>query len=291
MNPPSIQEQKAAEARKMLVLLAAAAGGMMVLSGAIVVFVLASTDAGPEEGNWIAQEMVVPEPMPAAEVPAVEPTPIGDAERGYGRPEPLFGSGEDAHEQAEPSDPTQVPEVEVRTVEIPTVGGPVDKGSLPGRWGNPYAPIQLVVFNDFQCPYCSRVDATFEQLHERYGHQIELWFRDYPLPMHKDARGAHMATRCANDQGRFWAMHDQLFANQGALGFEDLLAHASQLGLDMNRFEPCLRDEHHGATIDAEIEAAKAAGVTGTPATFVNGTMVSGARPLESFIETIDATR
>jgi predicted DsbA family dithiol-disulfide isomerase len=294
------------QSSRMLILLIAMASGMMAVSG-ILVFLLVASQADPEVPQ--RAPMVAPaDPSPEREVPVQGPAPsaLGGGEAaGYGRPEPLFGADgaptgglgpvpgnepplyidpDDDQGSTRPYAPTDAGPAEVRGL-----GGAPDTGSLPGRWGNPYAPLRLVVFNDFECPFCSRLEATFEQLHERYGDRIEVWFRDYPLAMHQHARGAHMAARCAHDQGRFWAMHDLLFANQRALGTEDLLSYAAQLGLDGAAFERCLLQEHHAVEIDRDIAAAKATGVTGTPATFVNGTLVSGAQPVDAFIEIIEA--
>jgi predicted DsbA family dithiol-disulfide isomerase len=277
---PSSNPKADARAQQILILAIAGAVGMMGV-GAMVGFLLMSAQdqepAYPQPAKAWEDDRADAYDAPAA---APNPTPLDGAEQGYGRPEPLFPDDGDA----EPPSPADDGRVEVRSL-----GGGPETGTLPGRWGNAYAPVKLVVFNDFECPFCSKLEATFEQLHERYPTQIEIHFRDYPLTIHKHARSAHMAARCANDQGRFWAMHDLLFANQRALTREDLLSYAAQLSLDTASFERCLVQEHHAVEIENDMAAAKAAGVSGTPATFVNGTLVSGARPVDGFIEVIDA--
>jgi protein-disulfide isomerase len=266
---------------RLLVLLVAGIGGMVALMGALLaVFFVSTAEDAPERPWPAAQAEPEPAPLAPAAVREPAPAPIAGAEAGYGRPEPLFPSD---GQGAQPVRDSLVPQVQVQAV-----GGGVEIGTLPGRFGNPYAPVKLVVFNDFQCPFCGRLEATFEALHQRYPSQIELYFRDFPLEMHKQARGAHMAARCAHDQGRFWAMHDLLFANQRALEPAQLVDYAAQLELNTASFQACLERQHHATAIDADIAAAKAAEVRGTPATFVNGTLVSGARPVEAFIEVIE---
>ncbi len=289
---------------RLIILLVAAATGMM-FTGFIVAFLILGTSSSEPELPQRAP-MVAPADPPREEAPvrAPEPSPLAGAERGYGRPEPLFPTDEAARADAgegepplyvEPGrEPNPVPHVESVQIDPAMLQGlqrGLDKGSMPGRFGNPYAPVQLVVFNDFQCPFCGKLEATFEALHERYPQQIEIHFRDFPLDFHKQARGAHMAARCAHDQGRFWAMHDLLFANQRALETDHLLDYAAELGLDTGRFEACLREERHAAAIDEDIAAARAAGVRGTPATFVNGVLLSGAQPLDKFVEAVEAAR
>jgi protein-disulfide isomerase len=269
------------EQRLKLITLAMGGGLLMLGMTGAVVFLMVATVEEPEPPRPAPALAVYqqPEPTPAA---AQQPSPSpleGSDQGGYGRPEPLFPS------QAAPSGGPQ-PQA------APTSpGAGPQRGDLPGRYGNPHATIELVVFNDFECPFCSRLEGTFEALHERYPSQLEVHFRDYPLSMHTHARDAHMAARCAHDQGRFWAMHDQLFANQRALERDDLIGYARALGLNTAPFTRCLEEGHHAVAIDRDIAAAKAASVTGTPATFVNGTLVSGARPADAFIEVIEAAR
>jgi predicted DsbA family dithiol-disulfide isomerase len=286
---------------RLIILLVAASTGMMIMGFAMVLVFMAADSEKPKPPQPAPMPALAEPPPQEAPVPAPTPSPLEGGGRGYGRPEPLFPTGAPDGER-DPSDgaplflepggrPEPVQGAESRPIDVQGLRGSVEQGSLPGRFGEPYAPIRLVVFNDFQCPFCSRLEPTFAALHERYPQQLEIHFRDFPLEIHAQARGAHMAARCAHDQGRFWAMHDLLFANQRALETERLLGYAAELGLDPGRFEPCLREEHHAAAIDADIAAGRAAGVRGTPATFVNGTLLSGAQPVEKFIELIEAAR
>jgi len=150
------------------------------------------------------------------------------------------------------------------------------------------APVTIVMFSDFECPFCSRTLVTMDAIEAAYGDKVRFVFRDFPLDFHANARGAHAAARCADAQGQFWPMHDKLFENQGALGRGDLVRYAAGLGVDAQAFERCLDDTQVMAQIDADIEAGKGAGVTGTPAFFVNGIPLSGALPFEDFQDIID---
>jgi len=156
-------------------------------------------------------------------------------------------------------------------------------------YGSPDAPVIIVEFSDFQCPYCSRVNPTMEQVKSTYGDKVAIVFRDFPLPMHKEAPKAGEAAQCANDQGKFWEYHDKLFANQRALKDENLKAYAVELGLEVAAFDSCLDSGKYTAEVEEDKKAGAAVGVAGTPAFFVNGQFLNGARPFDSFKELIDA--
>jgi protein-disulfide isomerase len=151
------------------------------------------------------------------------------------------------------------------------------------------APITIVEFSDFQCPFCSRVEPTVDRVMEDYKGKVRLFFRDFPLPFHEKAPKAHEAALCANDQGKYWEMHKKLFANQQALDVEQLKGYAKDLQLDGAKFDKCLDSGSKAATVEAHKKAGEEAGVTGTPAFFINGRMISGAQPYEQFKELIDA--
>jgi len=156
-------------------------------------------------------------------------------------------------------------------------------------YGSADAPVVIVEFSDFQCPYCSRVNPTMEQVKTTYGDKVAIVFRDFPLPMHKEAPKAGEAAQCANDQGKFWEYHDKLFANQRALADENLKSYAADLGLDAAAFDSCLDSGKYTAEVEADKKAGAAVGVAGTPAFFINGQFLNGARPFESFKELIDS--
>lgn len=150
------------------------------------------------------------------------------------------------------------------------------------------APITIVEFSDFQCPFCSRVNPTLEQVREKYGDKVRIVFRQYPLPFHQQAAKAAEASLCANEQGKFWEMHDALFANQSALQVEQLKEQATKLGLNAEQFNTCLDSNKHAATVQTDLKEGQAAGVNGTPAMFINGRFISGAVPFEQVAQVID---
>ena len=155
-------------------------------------------------------------------------------------------------------------------------------------WGDANAPVTIVEFSDFQCPYCSRVNPTIEQIKKEYAGKVSLTFRDYPLPMHAEAPKASEASHCAHEQGKFWEYHDLLFANQKALKTENLKSYAAQLGLDGDAFATCLDSGKWAKDVAEDMADGQAVGVSGTPAFFINGQFLNGARPFEQFKELID---
>ncbi|NOK10504.1 thioredoxin domain-containing protein [Corallococcus exercitus] len=151
------------------------------------------------------------------------------------------------------------------------------------------APVTIVEFSDFQCPFCSRAIGTVDQVTKTYGDKVRLVFRQFPLDFHKQAQKAAEASLCANDQGKFWEMHDKLFASQQALGVDDLKKYAGELKLDTAKFNSCLDSGEKAATVKADQADGSKVGVSGTPAFFINGIMLSGAQPFDEFKSVIDA--
>ncbi len=151
------------------------------------------------------------------------------------------------------------------------------------------APVTFVEFTDFHCPFCKQVLPTLTQLLSRYGEKVQLVFKDFPIDqLHPQARRGHEAARCANEQGKFWTYHDQLYQNAPKTELGDLKNYAKQVGLDVTAFEKCYASGKYKAAVDKDIEEGKRLGVTGTPAFFVNGRLVSGAQPLDAFVRVID---
>ena len=158
----------------------------------------------------------------------------------------------------------------------------------PAR-GGANAPVTIVEFSDFHCPFCRRVLPTLQEIEKRYGDKIRLVFRDLPLDqLHPGARKAHEAARCANEQGKFWAYHDVLFEKAPRSSPDDLKAYARQVGLDVAAFDKCVASGKHKETVQKDIDEATRLGVTGTPAFFINGELISGAQPLENFVRVVD---
>lgn len=158
--------------------------------------------------------------------------------------------------------------------------------------GNPKAPITIVEFSDFQCGFCQRVTPTLRQLLAKYDGQVSLSYRDFPLrEIHPQAQLAAEASRCAGDQGKFWEYHDALFANPSKLDKASLAEHARGLHLDGERFDACLASGKFKTAIDSDMEDAEKAGVSATPAFFINGILIDGAQPIAAFEKIIDAER
>jgi len=127
-----------------------------------------------------------------------------------------------------------------------------------------------------------------KQIQDTYGDKVRIAFRDFPLPMHNRAMPAAEAAQCANEQGKFWEFHDKLFAAQQAMTDDDFKKYATELSLDTAKFAECLTSGKTKADIQKDTAEGQAAGVTGTPAFFVNGRFLSGAQPFEAFKAIID---
>jgi protein-disulfide isomerase len=164
----------------------------------------------------------------------------------------------------------------------------VKPGDAPSK-GPAEAPLVLVLFSDFQCPFCKRVEPTLAALEKQYGGKLRIVWKNYPLPFHENAAPAAEAALAAEAQGKFWPMHDKLFENNGALDRASLERYAQELGLDLPRFKADLDAERYKARIEADKQEAAAAGVEGTPAAFINGRKIAGAYPLETFQAIADA--
>jgi protein-disulfide isomerase len=156
------------------------------------------------------------------------------------------------------------------------------------RKGPATAPVQIVEFSDFQCPFCQRAHATVQQVLDTYGDRVQIVYRHFPLPNHPNARPAAEASQCAAEQGKFWPYHDKLFASPSQLSEADLKKHATQLGLDASKFDACVDSHKYKAQVEADAQAGEEAGVNGTPAFFINGRLLSGAQPFEAFKRIID---
>ncbi|MBI4515875.1 MAG: thioredoxin domain-containing protein [Deltaproteobacteria bacterium] len=160
-------------------------------------------------------------------------------------------------------------------------------GTGPTR-GPANAPITIIEFSDFQCPYCSRAEQAVEQVLSTYKDKVRLVFRDYPLGFHPFAQKAAEAARCAGDQGKYWEYHGTLFKNQQALQQSDLEKYAADLKLDSEKFKTCLTSDKYAEAVQKDVEVGNSVGVNGTPAFFINGRFISGAVPFENFQEIID---
>ena len=169
-----------------------------------------------------------------------------------------------------------VARIEVAEKASPAKGGPVG------------SPVTIIEFSDFQCPFCSRVIPSLDQAKATYGDKLRLVFRQFPLSIHPQAPKAAEAALCANEQGKFWEMHDAMFGNQQKLAVADLKATAGGLGLDQAKFDACLDGGSMAEIVARDTADGSAAGVSGTPALFVNGRFINGAVPYEELAKVIN---
>ena len=161
----------------------------------------------------------------------------------------------------------------------------------PGRLrGSPQAPVIILEFADFQCPFCRQVEPTLKNLLAKYNGRVSLAYRDFPLAdIHPQAELAAEACRCAGEQGKVWEYHDLLFANPQKLNQEGLLEHAHSLKLDERQFASCLSSGKYAAAIEEDRQRGINAGVNGTPGFFINGIFLNGAQPEAVFDRIIQA--
>jgi protein-disulfide isomerase len=166
-------------------------------------------------------------------------------------------------------------------------------GALPVRpddpmRGNPRAPVTVVLFSDFQCPFCSRVNPTLQQVERAYGDKVRVVWKHQPLAMHAQAVPAAEAAEAAREQGKFWQMHDRLFAAQRELSPDAYRRIAKELGLDLRRFEESVRSGKARVRIEEDQKLASRIGAQATPTMFVNGEKVEGAVPFATLKAVID---
>jgi protein-disulfide isomerase len=155
--------------------------------------------------------------------------------------------------------------------------------------GDPNAPVTIVEFSDFQCPFCKKSEGTLHELLTKYSGRVKLAYLDFPLrEIHPQAQMAAEAARCAGEQRQFWEYHDALYAEQSKLDGAELLTRARALHLDEKLFQACLDSGKFKSKIDADMEQGRKVGVAGTPGFFVNGVFLSGALPPADFEKIID---
>jgi protein-disulfide isomerase len=228
----------------------------------------------------IMKDAIAEAPAPAkplAKLAANNPTKAADAPGAAAAPSPECDApdgncGCTAHDE----------EPETTRIEDVPVGGAPVRG--PER-----APVTVVVFSDFECPFCLRSEATLRALAAQYPDKVRIAFRNTPLPMHPNAPGAARAALAAGEQGKFWEYHDALFAHQSALDPASLDRYATDLGLDLARFHRVMASSAVDATLAADAAEAARLGVAGTPTSFVNGRRLIGAQPLPTFQASVDA--
>jgi protein-disulfide isomerase len=160
-------------------------------------------------------------------------------------------------------------------VELNQPSAHVEVGDAP-RLGSDSAPVQIIEFADYECPYCQQVNADLTRLREQFGNSVSVTYKDFPLPMHPLAARAAEAARCAGAQGKFWEFHDSLFETK-RLQVSDLKEQARKLKLDTARFDQCLDSGEQAAAVKKDSKEGQRLGLQGTPSFFINGHFMSGA--------------
>lgn len=168
-----------------------------------------------------------------------------------------------------------VPPAQRRVTDISIEGAPIR--------GPEDAPVTIIAFSDFQCPYCSRAHPTLLRVLATYPHSVKLVFKHNPLPMHPEAPLAHRASIAAAEQDGFWEMHDLIFSNIRDLSRSTLMSYADELNFDVAKFTADLDSERVAAVLNQDMAESKRLGVNGTPTFYINGKFLSGAQPFENF--------
>jgi len=170
--------------------------------------------------------------------------------------------------------------------ESPKVGPSVVDGDYIR--GNPNAPITIIEFSDFQCPFCAKFHPTLQQVLKNYPNDVKWVYRHFPLDsIHSEARPSAEASECAGEQGKFWEFADGLIENQAKLSKSLYSELAQNNGLNMGQFEKCVSSRKYKDKVEADLQEGVAAGVTGTPGSFINGELISGALPYANIEDVI----
>jgi protein-disulfide isomerase len=155
--------------------------------------------------------------------------------------------------------------------------------------GSAAAPVTIVEFSDFHCPFCKRVQPTITEVLKKYGDRVRLVYKDMPIDgLHPQARAAAEAARCAGEQDKFWPFHDKVYAGPSDGTQAQMSIYAKEVGLDIDKFEACRAGRKYQAQVQKDTEEGAKLGVNGTPGFFINGRFLSGAQPLDAFSRVID---
>ena len=176
--------------------------------------------------------------------------------------------------------PPARPKIDYNKVNNLPVGKSVVKGIAA-------APVTIVEFSDFQCPYCSRLQPTLKDVLKAYPKEVKLVYKHFPLSFHKQAKNASKASEAAREQGKFWEMHDIIYENFNKLTDKSFDEFATKLGLDMEKFKADYASTKYDKLIQDDINLARQVGVTGTPSLFMNGKRMQ-RRSLDDFKQSID---
>ena len=192
----------------------------------------------------------------------------------------------------------QAEELEIKTVDPPRRGAgvPLDPALVKAtvRQDRPAegaedAKVEILVWSDFECPYCRKVVGTLEEVVAAYPDEVRLVFKQLPLPMHANAEIAAKASLAAQRQGKFWPMHDAMFEQPGRVRAGEFAEMAAEVGLDVDRFEADMDDAELDAMLDVDKVDATALGIRGTPSTVIGNSLVIGAQPLHVFKAVVEA--
>lgn len=176
-------------------------------------------------------------------------------------------------------------EVQLPFPDLPRIAVSVDDDPFLGPAD---APVTVIQFADYQCPYCGRAQETVDEVMKAYDGKVKFVFRDFPLSGHQQATPAAIAANCAGQQGKFWEVHGQIMKDQRALSDADLERLAVNAQVDLGKWNECRKDPSMNDEVQKDLQDGVNAGVSGTPAFFVNGVFINGARPFELFKSVID---
>jgi protein-disulfide isomerase len=276
MNRYQVESQAAGQLALEMVLQAAADERGLSIEGLLVEDVEASIQPPTEaeiEGFYprVAQRFGG---APLSEVHDVVANLVMEQKRAYAAQEYVSALGAANHIETTIPFPN-LPRMDVSVDDDPSIG-PSD------------APITIIEFGEFQCPYCGRAQESIDRLMTEYEGQIQFVYRDFPLGFHDRAIPAAIAANCAEPQGKYWEIHRMMMAAQHDLSEATILGYATQLELDMDAWSTCREDPAQAAEVQDDMAAGAALGVTGTPAFFVNGVFLAGAMPYETFKQIID---
>lgn len=158
------------------------------------------------------------------------------------------------------------------------------------RQGDPKAPIQLVEYGDFQCPYCGQAYPITKHIQQTMGDKLLFVFREFPLEEHEYAMLAAETAEAAGAQGKFWPMHDMLYEHQDALTLSDMLSYGRQLGLDVQQLEEAVTKHTYQGKVEEEVQSGLQSGVNGTPTFFINGQRYDGSWEYQDLLQALHET-
>jgi protein-disulfide isomerase len=200
----------------------------------------------------------------------------------------LQGQRVNARRQAYLRQLREAAKVEVFLTPPPVFRATVTVDGSPAR-GAADAPVTIVEFSDFHCPFCRKVQPVLTELLSRYGDRVRLVYKDFPIDnLHPQARAAAEAARCAGEQGKFWEYHDRVYAGPTDGSPAALRAMAEAVGLILRVFDECQSSRKYQAAVQKDLQEGAGLGITGTPGFFINGRFLSGAQPIEAFVRVIE---